>query len=243
MSIPYAPTSWNPVTGCSEISAGCKRCWAKVLAESPRLRGRFGYDAVDPFKITFHEDKLDLPRHWRKPRVIAVNFMGDWCHEHVPKGWRGQVWQVMRDCPQHTFITSTKRPRFMVREVRALGPLQNAWHGVTIETQDVARLRMPQTKGIARLYVNYEPALTSVGWSADCGLDGLAGIIVGAESGKNARPFNPEWAEVTREACKQAGVCFYMKQMAPSMGGANWDKWPKSLEHLKVRELPWRLGV
>ena len=107
--IPWADESWNPVRGCTEISEGCKHCYARAVAEG-RLRGKHGYDNVDPFAVTFIPKRLDMPLHWRKPRRIFVNSMGDLFHEDVEVEWQRAVWSVMDRCPQHTFFILTKRP-------------------------------------------------------------------------------------------------------------------------------------
>lgn len=237
MSIPYAPDkSWNPITGCSAISAGCKNCWAAETIQ--RHRDLPGYDHDDPFKVTFHPERLKQVTPRQRPMVIAANLMGDWCHSKVSDEWRDAIHEVMRACKQHTFITCTKRPIAMVRAVTRARVLPNAWHGISVENQMWADDRVTHAASIANAWISCEPMLGPIGWRW---LTGVRGVIVGAESGKNARPFDPAWAEATKEACDRAGVKFYMKQMAPSMGGANWDKWPASLSHLKVRELPWKL--
>lgn len=248
MPIPYAPDmSWNPITGCSPISGGCDHCWAAAMIK--RHRDLPGYDHGNPFKVTFHPERLDQPRRWRKPKVVAVNFMSDWCHKDVPNEWRDKVWAVMRDCPQHTFITSTKRPERMAREVERLGYLgsehgfqYNVWLGVTVEDVDMLMARWEPMKALPNLYINYEPALHPIEWSQYLAeMDNLSCLIVGAESGANARHFEAWWAELALQACRRYGVKFYMKQMDAKNGGANWDRWPESLAHLKVRELPWKL--
>ena len=244
MSIPYAPTSWNPITGCSKISAGCDNCWAEETIQ--RHKDLPGYNHEKPFTPTFHPERLDQPRHWRKPKVVAVNFMGDWCHGTVLPAWRDEVWAVMRDCPQHTFVTSTKRPHLMVQEVGRLGWLKHVWLGVTVENMDEAKERIPALVRVENAYLNYEPALGPIDWRelfrfGDVYFKNIAGVIVGAESGPRARAFDPAWATATLKTCRYNGPKFYMKQMDAKNGGADWDKWPESLKHLKVRDLPWKL--
>lgn len=242
MAIPYAPEPWNWMTGCSEVSEGCKHCWAKETIR--RHRDLPGYNHDKPFTVTFHPERLDKPRHWRKPRVISECFMGDPYHENVLREWRDRAWAVKRDCPQHTFITSTKRPLRMATEVLWLervrsSLLDNVWHGISVENQKTANDRVGFVEHVDRGWISCEPMLEAIDWPIE--LHYAQGIIVGAESGKDARPFDPAWAEATQEACKRAGVCFYMKQMDAKNGGANWDKWPESLKHLKIRQLPWKL--
>ena len=170
--ISWTDYSWNPVTGCTPVSAGCRNCYARKM--SKRLRGRFGYPADDPFRVTFHPDKLEDPLRMRKPRMIFTCSMGDLFHEDVPDEWIDQVFAVMALCPQHSFQVLTKRPERMARYFgeaasgqrkladaacygMSLGffaaaavaggvknwPLPNVWAGVSVEDQATADERIP----------------------------------------------------------------------------------------------------
>lgn len=166
------PESWNPVTGCTKISDGCKHCYAERM--SKRLKGRFGYPEDDPFRVTLHEDKLDAPLHWKKPRTVFVCSMGDLFHEAVPFSYITNAWNIMETANRHTFMVLTKRPdrmldyltsadgRFAVRGY--MRPLPNLWLGVTAENQARADERIPlllQCPAAVR-FVSIEPMLSEL---------------------------------------------------------------------------------
>ena len=169
--IEWADAVWNCVTGCSKVSAGCKHCYAERMAQ--RFAGRNGYPADEPFRVTLHPDKLDLPLHWKKPRKIFVNSMSDLFHSEVPDEFIRMVWDVMRseDSRQHTFQILTERPARMMellqrwdwnlRDIYDQRPLPNVWLGVSVENQQTADERIPlllQTPAAVR-FVSAEPLL------------------------------------------------------------------------------------
>jgi len=171
--IEYLDETWNPVTGCSPISAGCRNCWARRMAA--RLRGRCGYSADDPFRVTLREDRLIQPLRWRKPRRIGVCFMGDLFHPDVPIYYIQQVFGAMVESRQHTYLVLTKRPDRMLEiqqrwlawrcAARAANNcLQHIWLGVSVEDQQTADERIPILLQIpaAIRWVSYEPALGPV---------------------------------------------------------------------------------
>lgn len=168
--------TWNPVTGCTPVSPGCANCYARRMAQ--RLRGRCGYPADDPFRVTLHPERLDQPLRWRKSRQIFVCSMGDLFHEDVPAEYVASVWRIMAACPQHTFQVLTKRPARMLEWVRQADaacapvadrlpgswPLPNVWLGVTAEDQERADERIPlllQCPAAVR-FVSVEPMLGPV---------------------------------------------------------------------------------
>ena len=168
--IQWAEETWNPITGCTPVSAGCNRCYAKRMAQ--RLRGRFGYPQDDPFKPgTVHEDKMDLPFRWRKPRRVFVSSMGDLFNPGVKFEWIERVFEVMRKTP-HIYIVLTKRPRdarmFLDPNLRSdtfkSWPFPNVWLGVSVENQKAANERIPvllDTPAAVR-FVSCEPLLEPV---------------------------------------------------------------------------------
>jgi len=250
--IEYVDVSWNPITGCSKISPGCKHCWAERMAK--RFKGRYGYPAHDPFAITRHADHLDDPAHWRKPRRIAVCWMGDIFHEDIPEHWRWPVFRVMSNCPQHQFLLLTKRSKNMRELVsrgckRADGWPAHIWLGVSIELErelpnrltDLLRTPVPHR------FVSFEPLLGSM--PARRGvprLNGLTQIIIGGESGPGARPCNVAWIyELIRQG-RTAGVPVFVKQLGANVidengkrlkledsKGGDMAEWP---DDLRVRE-------
>jgi len=185
--IEWTDATWNPVTGCTPISEGCANCYAKREAEG-RLRGRCGYDKDEPFKVTLHEDKLDQPLRWQKPRRIFVCSMGDLFHDDVPRSWIEAVFNVILECRQHTFLILTKRPdrmRLLMKSFEAgsacnfwvgdesgadwvtqsfAETLPHVWLGVTAENQQRADERIPillDTPAAVR-FVSVEPMLGPV---------------------------------------------------------------------------------
>ncbi len=181
--IEWAEVVWNPVSGCTPISEGCQNCYAKRMAN--RLRGRCGYPADDPFRVTLHPEKLEEPLKWKKPRRVFVCSMGDLFHEQVPDEYIAKVWEIMNNATQHTFLVLTKRPQRMKDFLARLGwyihdrdgypmeavldeggkyTLKNVWLGVTAENQQRADERIPILLQIpaAVRFVSIEPMLGPV---------------------------------------------------------------------------------
>jgi len=181
--IEWTEYSWNPVTGCTPASEGCKNCYAKRMAT--RLKGRYGYPEDEPFKVTLHPEKLKEPLKWKKPRRVFVCSMGDLFHEQVPDEYIAKVWEVMNNASQHTFLVLTKRPQRMKDFLARLGwyihdrdgypmeavldeggkyTLKNVWLGVTAENQQRADERIPILLQIpaAVRFVSIEPMLGPV---------------------------------------------------------------------------------
>lgn len=157
--------TWNPVTGCSPVSEGCRNCWARRMAK--RLAGRCGYPGGDGFAPTLHEDRLNEPLKRRKPEVYFACGMGDLFHDDVERTWLLGVWDVMRRCPQHAFMILTKRPECVYEDFRYIlsdDPLRNVWLGVSVEDQATANERIPWLlrTPAAHRFVSYEPALGPV---------------------------------------------------------------------------------
>lgn len=230
--IEWADETWNPITGCSKISEGCRHCYAERM--SKRLKGRFGYPADDPFRVTLHSDKLNIPLKWRKPRAVFVCSMGDLFHEDVPYEWIIKVWQAMYRAKLSTFMVLTKRPQRMADFLSQVkygykhpDHLPNVWLGVTAENQRQADKRISVLLQIpaAVQFVSVEPMLERV----DLGLMGtiphntpyslvyekLGWVICGAETGLGARPMQLDWARDLRDQCKAASVPFFMKKVSP----------------------------
>ncbi len=216
--IEWTEETWNPVTGCSPISAGCKHCYAKRMA--PRLAGRFGYSKDDPFQVTIHEDKLEQPEGWRNPKMIFVCSMGDLFHEDVPNIIIWRIFQVMVNCQQHTFQVLTKRPERMLELVPGIlsmfpDQMKHIWLGVTIENQKMAdseRLFYLMMTPAAKRFISFEPMLGPVEIPIGPGTNTIHQIICGGESGPGARPMHPDWVRSLRDQCQAAGVPFFFKQ-------------------------------
>jgi len=236
--IEWTDATWNPITGCAPVSEGCANCYAKRNAEG-RLRGKYGYPQDEPFRVTFHEDKLEQPLKWRRPRKIFVCSMGDLFHEDVPVEWTNCVFRAIQKAPHHRFMVLTKRPERMHDYLRnALGVREwprndilfpNLWLGVTAENQQRADERIPVLLDTpaAKCFVSVEPMLGPVDlseylpgerWHAsECPmLSPLDWVICGGETGANARPMHPDWVRSLRDQCKEAQVPFFFK---------SWGEW------------------
>ena len=237
--IEWTDATWNPTTGCDQVSPGCDHCYAMTLA--PRLKAmgspRYQTDG-DPktsgpgFGLAMHEDALEQPLRWKRPRRIFVNSMSDLFHADVSDEFIGRVWAIMASAPQHTFQILTKRHArmrslvtSMCENVNGGAPLPNVWLGTSVEDQKRADLRIPallKTPAAVR-FLSMEPLLGPVSfrwaewvpWVNGNHLDGLNGIgwvIVGGESGPGARPMNADWVRPLRDQCVEAGVPFHFKQ-------------------------------
>lgn len=237
-TIEWATHTWNPVTGCTPVSEGCENCYAKRMAQ--RLRGRYGYPEDEPFKVTFHPNRLKEPLKLRKPSRIFVCSMGDILHDNVEPVVLAMILDIVSRCPQHTFLVLTKRPERMVEDIRQNAmiagwfkkPLPNLWWGVTVENNDYLwRIAHLLQIPAAVRFVSVEPMLGPVGLNdigfdgvrlkAECFCDsprsaGLDWVICGGETGPGARPMHPDWVRSLRDQCRAARVPFLFKQ---------WGEW------------------
>jgi protein gp37 len=228
--IEWTDASWNPVTGCAEVSPGCDHCYAKRFAE--RFRGVPGHPYEQGFDLTLRPERLDQPLRWRRPRRIFVNSMSDLFHADVPQAFIAQVWDVMVWADWHTFQVLTKRAERMERLIsrawgdellrrkiyrnvlESLEPPANIWLGVSVEsTAYYSRIRHLQRTPAAVRFLSLEPLL---GPLPHLPLEGIGWVIVGGESGPGARPMHPHWVRDIRDQCQRAGVPFFFKQ---------WGEW------------------
>lgn len=200
--------TWNPVTGCTKVSTGCKHCYAETMARRLRAMGSPRY--ADGFKVTMHEDLVDLPMRWKKPRLVFVNSMSDLFHDDVPLDFIQRVFSTMNNCLQHQFQVLTKRPERVVSVSRELNWSENIWMGVSVENQRYAYRSELLHKIPA--YVRFLSVEPLVGQIDDLPLDGIHWVIVGGESGPRARPMDVEWVERVYDQCRVAGVPFFFKQ-------------------------------
>ena len=243
--IEWTDETWNPVTGCTKVSAGCKNCYAERM--SKRLAGRYGYPADDPFRVTLHPDRIGWPLHWRKPRRVFVCSMGDLFHEDVPLYFQVDVWRTMADSPQHTFQVLTKRADLMQRRLQPLsqtfGVLPNVWMGVTAENQETADERIPELLQIPASvrFVSCEPLLGPINIQRRLIYDwypfspNLHWVIAGCESGSGRRHSDIGWFHSLRDQCKTKGTPFFLKQMdrngkvekLPKLDGRVWAEFPQ----------------
>jgi protein gp37 len=207
-TIEWTEMTWNPVTGCVKISQGCKHCYAERMAKRLKAMGATRY--MDGFKPTLHDDLIDAPRKWKRPRLIFVNSMSDLFQDAVPDAFIRRVFDTMRDCPQHTFQILTKRSE-RLRELGASLPWSpNIWMGVSVE--DVrAKGRIVDLAAVPA-HVRFLSCEPLIGPLDKLTLDRIHWVIVGGESGPGARPMQPEWVESIQRQCARTGVAFFFKQ-------------------------------
>jgi protein gp37 len=218
--IEWTDKVWNPITGCDPISTGCANCYAKRMAT--RLAGRCGYPKENPFAVTFHPERLDLPLQWKKPCRIFVNSMGDLFHDEVKPSWIDAVLDVIAATPRHTYQILTKRAENIEYKLydyqssdaplRQLGGgdyLRNLWIGVTVESsKHKDRVDILRQIPAAVRFISFEPLLDDV---EKLDLTGIGWVIVGGETGPSAREMNPVWARSIRDQCQAEKVPFFFK--------------------------------
>jgi protein gp37 len=221
-NIEWTEATWNPVTGCSKVSTGCKHCYAERLARRLQAMGAVRYR--NGFTVTLHPAVLDLPKRWRQPRMIFVNSMSDLFHESVPLEFIQRVFATMHDCPQHTFQILTKRSARLRDLAQHLDWAPNIWMGVSVENRRVIhRIHDLQAVPAYVRFLSCEPLL---GPLDDLPLDGIHWVIVGGESGPGARPMHVAWVRAIRDRCAAQHVPFFFKQW----GGARKDRTGRELD-------------
>lgn len=230
--IEWTEVTWNPVTGCSKVSAGCKNCYAEKMALRLRAMGSGRY--ANGFGLTLHEDLLDLPRKWKTPRLIFVNSMSDLFHEEVPCSFIEKAFKTMNACPQHTFQILTKRSHRVRDLARKFVWTQNIWMGVSVEDSRVYD-RIYDLKQVPS-YVRFLSCEPLIGPAENMPLDGIHWVIVGGESGPGARPIKKEWVLSIKDQCKASGVAFFFKQW----GGVQKHRYGRVLDDQIFDEMPVR---
>ncbi len=214
--IEWTGSTWNPVTGCTKISAGCMNCYAERMARRLRAMGQPNYR--NGFDVTCHEHVLDLPLRWRKARTIFVNSMSDLFHKDIKKEFILRVFDVMERASWHRFQVLTKRAARLEELADELPWPKNIWMGVTVENQDCAdRINCLRNIGAHIKFLSMEPLLGPMG---DVDLNGIDWVIVGGESGPGARPMREEWVLDIKQMCDDQDVAFFFKQW----GGTNKKK-------------------
>ncbi len=229
-SIEWTEATWNPVTGCSKVSAGCKNCYAERMANRLKLMGQPNY--ANGFKVTLHEHMLDLPLTWVKPRTVFVNSMSDLFHQDVPIDFISCVFRVMETAEQHTFQLLTKRSARLCEIAHLLPWPQNVWMGVSVEDERVLNRVYDLVKTPAKTkFLSLEPLL---GPLDKLPLGGINWVIVGGESGPGARPMQGDWVRDIRDQCKIAQVPFFFKQW----GGTNKKRTGRKLDGREWNQMP-----
>ena len=229
-TIEWTQSTWNPVTGCSKVSTGCKRCYAERLAK--RLKAMNNPRYMNGFDVTMHEDLIELPLSWRKPRLVFVNSMSDLFHPDVPVSFIDRIFDTMHKADWHQFQILTKRSARLLELAPSIDWPPNVWMGVSVELQDCTfRIDDLRRTGAAVKFLSLEPLL---GPLTDLNLKGIDGAIVGGESGPGARPMDEQWVLDIRDQCQLADVAFFFKQW----GGTNKKKTGRLLEGRTWDDLP-----
>lgn len=233
-TIEWTESTWNPLTGCTKVSPGCANCYAERMAKRLQAMGQANYR--NGFKLTMHEQALEVPLLWRKPQVIFVNSMSDLFHQDIPFDYIRRVFDVMQRASWHQFQVLTKRAGRLEEVAPDLPWPRNVWMGVSVENADYTwRIDHLRRTGAAVKFLSVEPLLGSLG---HLNLAGIDWVIVGGESGPGSRPMREEWVLEARDQCVEAGVPFFFKQWGGTqkkkagrlLQGVTWDELPCLLQ-------------
>lgn len=228
--IEWTGASWNPLTGCTKISSGCKNCYAERMAKRLCAMGNPNY--ANGFELTFHDHVLGLPLTWKKPQMVFVNSMSDLFHEDVPIEFIQKVFAVMAVAKQHTFQILTKRSSRLAKISSLLKWTSNVWMGVSVENNEYTyRIENLSRTQAATKFVSMEPLIGPAD-KADFSL--VDWVIVGGESGPGARPMEEKWVTSIRDKCGIAHVPFFFKQW----GGINKKKAGRLLDGRVWDQIP-----
>ncbi len=230
-AIEWTDSTWNPVTGCSKVSPGCKHCYAERMAKRLQAMGQPNY--ARGFKVTLHEQALELPLKWTKTRTVFVNSMSDLFHEEVDEVFIQKVFAVMRRAHWHHYQLLTKRSERLLRLDGQLQWQPQIWMGVSVENMDYT-YRIDHLRGTHAhtKFLSLEPLL---GPLSDLDLTGIDWVIVGGESGPGSRPMQYRWVTDIRDQCRAARIPFFFKQWGGAqkrragreLDGRTWDEMPR----------------
>ncbi len=229
-SIEWTEMTWNPTTGCTKISQGCKFCYAEIMSKRLKAMGVEKYK--DSFKVRTHESALSVPYTWKKSKIVFVNSMSDLFHKDISLEFIQKVFNVMRDNPQHVFQVLTKRADRLLELDKELKWSHNIWMGVSVEDKKVTERIDQLSKTNARTkFLSLEPL---IGPLPDLNLNKIDWVIVGGESGHNPRPMKADWVIDIQEQCKKNEVAFFFKQW----GGKNKKKNGRILNGKTYDQMP-----
>jgi len=233
-SIEWTDTTWNPVTGCQKISPGCKNCYAERMARRLKAMGQPRY--TNGFRVTLQDDLVERPLQWKLPRVIFVNSMSDLFHKDVPDDFILRCFDVMNQASWHQFQILTKRPERVLEMSDKIEWTDNIWMGTSVESQDYVHrvATLGQVKAKIR-FLSIEPLLGPINRMP---LSNIEWVIVGGESGPNARPISEEWVRTIRDRCLKYSVPFFFKQW----GGVQKSKTGRELDGRTWDEMPVEYG-
>jgi protein gp37 len=235
-SIEWTEMTWNPTTGCSKISAGCKFCYAEIMSKRLKAMGIEKYK--DNFEVRTHEEALKIPYTWKNSKVVFVNSMSDLFHEEISLEFIQKVFKVMNENPQHVFQVLTKRAERLLELHNKLKWTHNIWMGVSVENNKFKKRIDCLRKINARVkFLSLEPLIGPLG---KINLDGIDWVIVGGESGHKPRPMDAEWVIDIQEQCSKNQVAFFFKQWGGKnkkangrvLNGRTYDEMPEiELQH------------
>ena len=237
-SIEWTEHTWNPISGCTKISPGCKHCYAEVMARRLKAMGARGYEQA--FELTLQPSRLNQPLVRKKPTVYFVNSMSDLFHEAVPNGYVDKVLSIIRATPQHTYQVLTKRAERLPKYFFNRPVPRNLWLGVSVENRQHGLPRIEELRKVEASvrFLSIEPLLEDLG---EIDLGGINWVIVGGESGPKARPMAREWVASLRDQTQRAGCAFFFKQWGGwgadgirrhkklngrLLDGRTWDEYP-----------------
>ena len=229
--IEWTEATWNPLTGCDKISPGCKNCYAERMSVRLKAMGVPRY--ANGFNLSLHEDVLEAPLGWKKPRIVFVNSMSDLFHKDVPTNFVQMVFSIMRRAHWHQFQVLTKRAERLLELNPQIDWPDNVWMGVSVESSSYEnRIDLLRKTGAKIKFLSVEPLLGPI---PEMNLNGIDWVIIGGESGPGARIMNPDWVIDIREQCKKSGVAFFFKQWGGVakrkagrvLQGRTWNEMPK----------------
>lgn len=208
-AIEWTEHTWNPVTGCTKVSAGCKHCYAETMAKRLKAMGASGYEYG--FRLTLHPNRLMQPLLRKRATTYFVNSMSDLFHEDVPDSYIDRVFDVIRQTPHHTYQILTKRSERLPQYFAKRDCPINVWLGVSVEDKKDGVPRINHLRKIPATirFLSVEPLLEDIG---KINLKDIHWVIVGGESGHNARPMKQSWADAVRRQCEAQGSAFFFKQ-------------------------------
>ncbi len=229
-SIEWTESTWNPVTGCTKISAGCKNCYAERMAKRLKAMGQPNY--VNGFQVAMHERAVHLPLTWKRPQAIFVNSMSDLFHKDVSRDFILRLFGVMNEAHWHRFQVLTKRAGRLGQMNGSLQWAENIWMGVSVENRAcIDRIDYLRRTDAAVKFLSIEPLIGPVG---EIDLTGIDWVIVGGESGPGSRPMDASWVRDIRDQCLATSMPFFFKQW----GGTNKKKAGRILDGLTWDEMP-----
>lgn len=229
-SIEWTEMTWNPTTGCNKISAGCKYCYAEIMTRRLEAMGIEKYK--DGFQVRTHEDSLQTPYSWKKPKTVFVNSMSDLFHPDIPVEFIKKIFLVMNDTPQHTYQVLTKRAERLLEIHQQFTWTSNIWMGVSVEDQRViSRIDLLRKTNAKVKFLSCEPL---IGPLFNLDLVDINWVIVGGESGRKARPIRESWVWDIKQQCEDQGTAFFFKQW----GGKNKKKTGRELGGKTYNDMP-----